>query len=113
MFVQRKTINTSVSISGIGLHSGLYTTVELRPVPAGSGVTFVRADLDGLRSFAAGPDSTGVTYHFATEANRQLFLKDPAKFVGYQGEPAAPSSVTSSATDSRSASCHASTPPDG
>ena len=49
MFVQRKTINTSVSITGIGLHSGIYTTVELRPVPAGSGVTFVRADLDGLR----------------------------------------------------------------
>jgi YHS domain-containing protein len=27
----------------------------------------------------------GVTYHFATEANRQLFLKDPAKFEPQYG----------------------------
>jgi UDP-3-O-acyl-N-acetylglucosamine deacetylase len=31
MNAQRKTISTNVSISGIGLHSGIYTTVELRP----------------------------------------------------------------------------------
>ena len=49
MFVQRKTINTPVSITGVGLHSGIYTTVELRPAAAGSGVTFVRVDLEGLR----------------------------------------------------------------
>ena len=62
MFVQRKTINTSVSISGIGLHSGLYTTVELRPVRAGSGVTFVRADLDGLRIPALQAFTTALDY---------------------------------------------------
>ena len=62
MFVQRKTINTPVSISGIGLHSGLYTTVELRPVPAGSGVTFVRADLDGLRIPALQASTTALDY---------------------------------------------------
>jgi UDP-3-O-[3-hydroxymyristoyl] N-acetylglucosamine deacetylase len=49
MYVQRKTINTNVSITGIGLHSGIYTKVELHPVHAGSGIAFVRADLDGLR----------------------------------------------------------------
>jgi UDP-3-O-[3-hydroxymyristoyl] N-acetylglucosamine deacetylase len=49
MRVQRKTINANVSITGIGLHSGIYTKLELHPVPAGSGITFVRADLDGLR----------------------------------------------------------------
>src|SRR5215212_3360851 len=62
MYVQRKTINTSVSISGIGLHSGLYTTVELRPVPAGSGVTFVRADLNGLRIPASQASTTALDY---------------------------------------------------
>src|SRR5215212_1283075 len=62
MYVQRKTINTSVSISGIGLHSGLYTTVELRPVPAGSGVTFVRADLDGLRIPAVQASTTALDH---------------------------------------------------
>ncbi|HET7711404.1 MAG TPA: UDP-3-O-acyl-N-acetylglucosamine deacetylase [Thermoanaerobaculia bacterium] len=49
MRVSRKTINTSVSIRGIGLHSGIYTTVALRPAECGSGVNFVRTDLSGLR----------------------------------------------------------------
>ena len=49
MFAQRKTINTNVSISGIGLHSGIYTTVEIHPAAAGSGLVFVRSDLQGLR----------------------------------------------------------------
>ncbi|MEO8383102.1 MAG: UDP-3-O-acyl-N-acetylglucosamine deacetylase [Acidobacteriota bacterium] len=62
MFVQRKTINTEVSITGIGLHSGIYTTVELQPVPAGSGVTFVRADLGGLRIPALQASTTALDY---------------------------------------------------
>ena len=62
MFVQRKTINTNVSITGIGLHSGIYTTVELRPVPAGSGITFVRADLDGLRIPALQASTTALDH---------------------------------------------------
>lgn len=62
MFVQRKTINTSVSITGIGLHSGIYTTVELHPVPAGSGITFVRADLDGLRIPALQASTTALDH---------------------------------------------------
>lgn len=62
MYVQRKTINTPVSIRGIGLHSGIYTTVELRPVPAGSGVTFVRVDLDGLRIPALQASTTALDH---------------------------------------------------
>ncbi len=62
MFVQRKTINTTVSITGIGLHSGIYTTVELRPAPAGSGVTFVRADLGGLRIPALQASTTALDH---------------------------------------------------
>jgi len=31
MYAQRKTINTTVSITGIGLHSGIYTRVALHP----------------------------------------------------------------------------------
>ena len=62
MHVQRKTINTDVSITGIGLHSGIYTTVELHPAPAGSGVTFVRADLDGLRIPALQASTTALDY---------------------------------------------------
>lgn len=62
MLVQRKTINTTVSITGIGLHSGLYTKVELHPVPAGSGITFVRADLHGLRIPALQASTTALDY---------------------------------------------------
>jgi UDP-3-O-[3-hydroxymyristoyl] N-acetylglucosamine deacetylase len=62
MRVQRKSINTSVSITGIGLHSGIYTTLELRPAAPGSGITFVRADLDGLRIPALQASTTALDY---------------------------------------------------
>jgi UDP-3-O-[3-hydroxymyristoyl] N-acetylglucosamine deacetylase len=62
MYVQRKTINTNVSITGIGLHSGIYTTVELKPVPAGSGITFERTDLQGLRIPALQASTTALDY---------------------------------------------------
>src|SRR5436853_6544805 len=62
MYAQRKTIKTNVSITGIGLHSGIYTKVELHPAPAGSGITFVRADLDGLRIPALQASTTALDY---------------------------------------------------
>ncbi|GAC1433560.1 MAG: UDP-3-O-acyl-N-acetylglucosamine deacetylase [Thermoanaerobaculia bacterium] len=62
MYVQRKTINNNVSITGIGLHSGIYTKVELHPVPAGQGITFVRADLHGLRIPALQASTTALDY---------------------------------------------------
>jgi len=68
MFVQRKTINTTVSITGIGLHSGIYTKLALHPAPAGRGITFVRADLDGLRIPALQASTTALDY--ATSVGR-------------------------------------------
>ena len=62
MYVQRKTINTTVSITGIGLHSGIYTRVALHPAPAGNGINFVRADLDGLRIPALQASTTALDY---------------------------------------------------
>src|SRR6185295_3745275 len=62
MHVERKTVNTNVSITGIGLHSGIYTTVELQPARAGSGITFVRADLDGLRIPALQASTTSLDH---------------------------------------------------
>src|SRR5437764_4657578 len=61
MYVKRKTINTKVGISGIGLHSGIYTKVELHPAHAGSGITFVRADL-GLRIPALQASTTALDH---------------------------------------------------
>jgi UDP-3-O-[3-hydroxymyristoyl] N-acetylglucosamine deacetylase len=62
MYVQRKTINARVSITGIGLHSGIYTKVELHPAHAGSGITFVRADLSGLRIPASQASTTALDH---------------------------------------------------
>src|SRR4029079_17333782 len=62
MHVKRKTVNANVSISGIGLHSGIYTKVELHPAVAGSGITFVRADLKGLRIPALQASTTALEY---------------------------------------------------
>ena len=62
MNAHRKTINTPVSISGIGLHSGIYTTVKLKPAGPGSGITFVRADLEGLRIPALQASTTALDY---------------------------------------------------
>ncbi len=44
-FVQR-TLATSVSCVGVGLHSGRRTNLTMHPLPAGSGIIFRRVDLD-------------------------------------------------------------------
>lgn len=44
----RKTLNTAVAIEGNGLHSGIYTCLELKPALAGTGIRFVRPDLGDL-----------------------------------------------------------------
>src|SRR5436190_21879592 len=61
MYAKRKSISTKVSITGIGLHSGIYTKVELHPAHAGSGITFVRADL-GLRIPALQASTTALDH---------------------------------------------------
>src|SRR5581483_2155284 len=62
MFVQRRTLNTNVSITGIGLHSGIYTAVELRPAASGNGINFVRRDLGGLKIPALQASTTALDY---------------------------------------------------
>ncbi len=40
------TIQRSVAVSGVGLHSGVNVSIRILPARAGQGVTFVRTDLD-------------------------------------------------------------------
>lgn len=40
------TIQRSVAVSGVGLHSGVNVSIRILPARAGQGVTFVRSDLD-------------------------------------------------------------------
>jgi UDP-3-O-[3-hydroxymyristoyl] N-acetylglucosamine deacetylase len=44
----QKTLRQSVELSGVGLHSGVETTVRLCPAPADSGIHFERVDLGGV-----------------------------------------------------------------
>lgn len=62
MLVQRKTTSAIVGIEGIGLHSGIYTMVQLHPAPAGTGIQFVRTDLNHLRIPAVQSSTTALDY---------------------------------------------------
>lgn len=68
MYVERKTTSAIVAIEGIGLHSGQYTNVELRPAEAGSGIHFFRTDLHGLKIPALQTSTTALDY--ATSVGR-------------------------------------------
>ncbi len=45
--VQQQTLNSAVSYSGIGLHSGNRVTMTFLPAPPNSGIRFRRVDLEG------------------------------------------------------------------
>jgi len=62
MHTNRKTITTTVGIEGVGLHSGIYTRLELHPASAGEGVVFVRTDLAGLRIPAIQSSTTALDH---------------------------------------------------
>ena len=66
------TLAGSVSVSGVGLHSGVDVTMTLGPAPAGSGVVFVRKDLDGFEIPADWRSVAKVSY--ATSLMRQGVL---------------------------------------
>jgi UDP-3-O-[3-hydroxymyristoyl] N-acetylglucosamine deacetylase len=66
--VHRKTLRNSVAIEGNGLHSGIYTRLELRPAAAGTGLLFLRSDLDQLQIPALQASTTALDY--ATSVGR-------------------------------------------
>ncbi len=47
--LRRRTLATTATIKGSGLHSGTGVTLEMRPAPAETGIVFVREDLGGAR----------------------------------------------------------------
>lgn len=62
MNIERKTISAAVAIEGVGLHSGIYTKVEFHPATPGSGISFVRTDLNNLRVRATQESTTSLDY---------------------------------------------------
>ncbi|MDI9311636.1 MAG: bifunctional UDP-3-O-[3-hydroxymyristoyl] N-acetylglucosamine deacetylase/3-hydroxyacyl-ACP dehydratase [Limnohabitans sp.] len=45
--VKQKTIQTEITLKGVGLHTGKEVTMTFKPAPINNGFTFVRVDLEG------------------------------------------------------------------
>ena len=57
MLEQQRTIKKSVSMSGIGLHTGAECTMTFKPAPENYGIRFIRADLGGNPEIVAIADN--------------------------------------------------------
>ncbi len=67
-----QTIQSEISFSGVGLHSGAMVAMRLVPAAAGSGIVFRRTDLDNFEIPATGRNVAKVSY--ATSLMRQSVL---------------------------------------
>lgn len=45
--VKQKTIQSEITLTGVGLHTGKEVTMTFKPAPANNGFTFIRVDLEG------------------------------------------------------------------
>ena len=45
--VKQKTIQSEITLTGVGLHTGKEVTMTLKPAPVNHGFSFVRVDLEG------------------------------------------------------------------
>lgn len=65
--MNKRTISKSVSIEGIGLHTGETNTLKLHPAEADHGIRFCRNDIEGKPTFIA-----DVKYVFSTKRGTSL-----------------------------------------
>lgn len=63
MINNQRTIKKPVLINGVGVHSGIYSSVMIKPAKTGTGIIFKRVDL---------PDSTPMLAHYRNVTNTQL-----------------------------------------
>lgn len=54
--VKQRTLKSSVSVTGVGLHSGEKVTLGLRPAPANTGIVFRRIDVKPVEEIRARAD---------------------------------------------------------
>jgi len=54
--VKQRTLKSSVSVTGVGLHSGEKVTLGLRPAPANTGIVFRRVDVKPVEEICARAD---------------------------------------------------------
>ena len=55
--MNQKTIKNSATISGIGIHTGVYTNLTLLPAKENTGIRFIRTDLEGKPIIPASLDN--------------------------------------------------------
>jgi UDP-3-O-[3-hydroxymyristoyl] N-acetylglucosamine deacetylase len=60
--IQEQTIRAAAECSGVGLHSGAPVAMRILPAPAGTGIVFRRADLDGFEVEAVSRNVARVSY---------------------------------------------------
>ena len=71
MSSKQQTLNSSITFSGKGLHTGLSVTMTVNPAPANSGISFRRIDLEGAPSIPALADYVVDTSRGTTIAKEQ------------------------------------------
>ena len=54
--IKQRTIKTSVTATGVGLHKGDKVTLTLRPAPENTGIIFRRVDLEPIVEFKSAPE---------------------------------------------------------
>jgi UDP-3-O-[3-hydroxymyristoyl] N-acetylglucosamine deacetylase len=59
--IKQRTIKSSVSAIGVGLHKGEKVQITLRPAPANTGIVFKRVDLNPVVTINAVPEAVGET----------------------------------------------------
>ncbi|WP_286233471.1 UDP-3-O-acyl-N-acetylglucosamine deacetylase [Thalassotalea sediminis] len=69
--IKQRTLKTSVSAVGVGLHKGKKVQLTLRPAPANTGIVFRRVDLDPVVDIKATPEAVGETTMCTCLVNEQ------------------------------------------
>lgn len=59
--IKQRTIKSSVTTTGIGLHKGEKVTLTLRPAAENTGIVFLRSDLTPVAEFKSSPELVGDT----------------------------------------------------
>ena len=59
--IKQRTIKSTVTSTGIGLHKGEKVTLTLRPAAENTGIVFVRTDLEPVAEFVSSPELVGDT----------------------------------------------------
>lgn len=76
MFISsQKTINSKVSCNGVGLHSGVDTTITLLPAPCDTGIVFRRTDFEAGKNSIKAIYSNVVTTNLGTTISNEFGAK--------------------------------------